>query len=59
MPTNQARWRPATVNGGEALSFADTTGKLHALLWQRDGHIWGVAGVISSREAVDVADSLG
>jgi hypothetical protein len=59
VPTNQARWRPATVNGAEALSFADPTGKLHALLWQRGGHIWGVAGVISSREAVDVADSLG
>jgi hypothetical protein len=59
VPTNQARWRPATVDGAEALSFADPTGKLHALLWQRGGHIWGVAGVISSGEALDVADSLG
>ena len=59
VPTNQARWRPATVDGAKALSFADPTGKLHALLWQRGGHIWGVAGVISSGEALDVADSLG
>jgi hypothetical protein len=59
VPTNQARWRPATVDGAEALSFVDPTGKLHALLWQRGGHIWGVAGVISSGEALDVADSLG
>src|SRR6266511_1664506 len=49
--TTQARWRPATVDGAKALSFADPTGKLHALLWQRGGHIWGVAGVISSGEA--------
>jgi hypothetical protein len=59
VPTDQARWRPATVDGAEAVSFADPTGKLHALLWQRGGHIWGVAGVISSGEALDVADSLG
>jgi hypothetical protein len=59
VPTDQARWQPATVDGAEALSFADPTGKLHALLWQRGGHIWGVAGVIGADEALDVADSLG
>jgi hypothetical protein len=59
VPTDQVRSRPATVNGAEALSFADQTGRLHALLWQRDGHIWGVAGVLGSDEAQDVADSLG
>ena len=59
VPTDQVRSRPATVNGAEGLSFADQTGRLHALLWQRDGHIWGVAGVLGSDEAQDVADSLG
>jgi hypothetical protein len=59
VPTDQARWRQATVEGAEALSFADPTGKLHALLWHRDGHIWGVAGVIGADEAHHVADSLG
>jgi hypothetical protein len=59
VPTDEVRWRPATVGGAEALSFADQTGRLHALLWQRDGHIWGVAGVLSSDEAQDVAGSLG
>jgi hypothetical protein len=59
VPTDQVRSRPATVHGAEALSFADQTGRLHALLWQRDGHIWGVAGVLGSDEAQDVADSLG
>jgi hypothetical protein len=59
VPTDQVRWRPATVGGAEAVSFADQTGHLHALLWQRDGHIWGVAGVLGSGEAQDVADSLG
>jgi hypothetical protein len=59
VPADQVRWRPATVDGAEALSFADQTGRLHALLWQRDGHIWGVAGMLSSDEAQDVAGSLG
>jgi hypothetical protein len=59
VPADRVRSRPATVNGAEGLSFADQTGRLHALLWQRDGHIWGVAGVISADEARDVADSLG
>ena len=59
VPADQARWRRATVNGAEAVGFADQTGKLHALLWQRGGQIWGVAGAISSREALDVAGSLG
>ena len=59
VPTDEVRWRPATVGGAEALSFADQTGRLHALLWQRGGHIWGVAGVLGADEARDVADSLG
>jgi hypothetical protein len=59
VPVDQARWQQATVDGAEALSFADPTGRLHALLWQRGGHIWGVAGVISAREATHAADSLG
>ena len=59
VPTDEVRWQRATVDGAEALSFADPTGKLHALLWQRGGHIWGVAGVIGADEALGVADSLG
>jgi len=59
VPTDQVRSRPATVDGAEGLSFADQTGRLHALLWQRDGHIWGVAGVLGADEVRDVADSLG
>jgi hypothetical protein len=56
---NQVRSRPTTVNGAEALGFTDATGRLHALLWQRDGHIWGVAGVVGTDEARDVANRLG
>jgi hypothetical protein len=59
VPADEVRSRPATVDGAEALSFADQTGRLHALLWQRDGHIWGVAGLVGSDEALDVANSLG
>jgi hypothetical protein len=58
VPTDELRWRQANVGGAEALSFADPTGKMHALLWQRDGHIYGVAGVVDTGEAQDVANSL-
>jgi hypothetical protein len=56
---DQVRSRPTTVNGAEALSFADAGGRLHALVWQRDGHIWGVAGMVGTDEARDVANRLG
>jgi hypothetical protein len=59
VPADQVRSRPVTVRGAEGLSFADQSGRLHALVWQRDGHIWGVGGVIGADEARGVADSLG
>jgi hypothetical protein len=59
VPTDQVRSRPATVAGAEGLSFTDQTGRLHALLWQRGDHIWGVAGVLSADEAQHVAATLG
>jgi hypothetical protein len=59
VPTDEVRWRPTTIEGTEAIDFADPTGRLHALLWQRNDHIWGVAGVVSSGEARHVANSLG
>jgi hypothetical protein len=59
IPADQVRSRPTTVNGAEALSFADDTGRLHALVWQRDGHIWGVAGMVGTDEVRDVANRLG
>jgi hypothetical protein len=58
VPTDQVRSQPVTVDGAEGLSFTDQTGRLHALLWQRDGHIWGVAGVIGTDQARDVANSF-
>jgi hypothetical protein len=58
VPTDEVRWKPTMVEGVEAIGFADPTGRLHALLWQRDGNIWGVAGVVSEGEARDVANSL-
>jgi len=59
VPADQVRSSATTVNGAEALSFADATGRLHALVWQRDGHIWGVAGVVGTDEARNVANRLG
>jgi len=59
IPAGQVRSRPTTVDGAEALAMADTTDRLHALVWQREGHIWGVAGVVGSDEVRDVANRLG
>ncbi|HEX2374532.1 MAG TPA: hypothetical protein VHO93_11180 [Actinomycetota bacterium] len=59
VPADDVRWSPTMVEGAEAIGFADQTGRLRALLWQRDGHIWGVAGVVADDEARDVANSLG
>ena len=58
VPTDEVSWRATQVEGADAISFADPSGRLHALLWQRYGHIWGVAGVVGSDEARDVANSL-
>jgi hypothetical protein len=58
VPTDEVRWRSTQVEGADAISFADPSGRLHALLWQRYGHIWGVAGVVGAGEARDVANSL-
>ncbi|HJU01247.1 MAG TPA: hypothetical protein VJ966_08585, partial [Actinomycetes bacterium] len=59
IPADQVGSSPTTVHGAEALNFADKSGRLHALVWQRDGHILGVAGVVGTDEARDVANSLG
>jgi hypothetical protein len=59
IPADQVGSSPTTVNGAEALNFTDKSGRLHALVWQRDGHIWGVAGVVGTDEARNVANSLG
>jgi hypothetical protein len=59
VPTDQVRSSPTTVGGAEALAFADTNDRLHAVVWHRDGHIWGVAGMVGTDEARDVANSLG
>jgi hypothetical protein len=59
VPSDQLRWRAASVGGSEALSFADATAKLHALLWKRGDYVWGVAGMVGADEALDVASGLG
>jgi hypothetical protein len=58
VPSDEVSWRATQVEGADAIGFADPSGRLHALLWQRYGYIWGVAGVVGSGEARDVANSL-
>jgi hypothetical protein len=58
IPADQVRSHPVTVGGAEGLGFADQSGRLHAVVWQRDGHIFGVGGIIGADEARRVAQSL-
>ena len=57
LPADKVRWRDATVNGGPALALVDSSG-LNALLWQRDGRIYSVAGQRSADEILRVANGL-
>jgi hypothetical protein len=59
VPSDEVRWRAASVGGSQALGFADATDRLHALLWKRGAYVWGVAGILGADEALDVANSLG
>jgi hypothetical protein len=59
VPTDQVHAQPVTVAGAEGLGFADQSGRLHAVVWQRDGYLWGVAGVAGADQVRHVADSLG
>lgn len=58
VPAGEVDWDSTTVNGVEALSFSDRSGVVSALVWQRDGRIYGVGGPVSGSQARAVAETL-
>lgn len=58
VPVRDVEWERTTVGGTDALMFGDPSSALSAVVWQRDGRIYGVGGPIDSAEALRVAGSL-
>ena len=59
VPVDKVDWKPTTVNGVDALAFSDRGGVASAVIWQRDGRIYGVGGPIRESAARAVAEGLG
>ncbi|MBA3621676.1 MAG: hypothetical protein H0W51_05070 [Euzebyales bacterium] len=59
VPVDDVRWSPATIAGGPGLLFGDESGLASAALWQRDGRIHGVGGMLPATEVRRLADVIG
>jgi hypothetical protein len=59
VPADRIDWRSATVHGAPGLVLGDRSGLGSAVIWQRDGRIYGVAGVLRQSQVLRVAESLG
>jgi hypothetical protein len=58
VPVQDVEWEQTTVGGTDALMFGDSSSALSAVVWQRDGRIYGVGGPIDSAEAQRIAGTL-
>jgi len=58
IPAGQVRWQHTTVAGADGLLLGDNTGLGSAVLWQRDGRIYGVAAPAAAKVVRDVAAGL-
>lgn len=58
VPADQIKWQPATIAGTQGLILADNSGLGSAAIWQRDGRVYGVSGLLRPAEIQRVADSL-
>jgi hypothetical protein len=59
VPADRIDWREATINGAQGLLLGERSGLGSAAIWQRDGRIYGVAGVVRQAQVLRVAESLG
>jgi hypothetical protein len=59
VPADKIDWRETTIHGGQGLELGERTGLGSALIWQRDGRIYGVAGLLRQAAVRRVAESLG
>jgi hypothetical protein len=58
VPADRIDWRATTVQGAQGLLLGERSGLGSAVIWQRDGRIYGVAGVLRQSQALRVAESL-
>lgn len=58
VPAGAVDWESTTIDGHDAFLLTDQSGLLNAMVWQRDGFIYGVGGPVGADVVRDVAASL-
>lgn len=58
IPAGQVRWSHTTIAGADGVVLGDNTGLGSAILWQRDGRIYGVAAPAPAKVVREVAASI-
>jgi hypothetical protein len=58
IPVDMATSKKVTVQGVEGVFVGDSTGLGSAVIWQKDGIVYGVAGTLTEQEVLAVANSL-
>lgn len=58
VPVDRAQQTAVTIHGVPGVALGDNTGLGSAVIWERDGIIWAVAGTISQSQAIAIANSI-
>lgn len=58
IPVDMASSKTVSVQGVQGVFVGDSTGLGSALIWQKDGIVYGVAGTLSEAQIMAVANSL-
>jgi hypothetical protein len=58
IPVDDVNWQRTTVAGASGLLLGDNSGLGSIVIWQKDGHLYGVAGAAPAREVQRVANGL-
>jgi hypothetical protein len=58
IPVDEVNWERTTVAGASGLLLGDNSGLGSFVIWQKDGHLYGVGGGYPAREVRRVADGL-
>ncbi len=58
IPADQASSHPVQVQGVRGLFVGDSTGLGSGAIWQKDGVVYGVAGMLTESQVLAIADSL-
>jgi hypothetical protein len=58
IPVDLATSKKVTVQGVEGIFVGDSTGLGSAVIWQKDGIVYGVAGTLTEQQVLAVANSL-